>query len=525
MKKFIIAGIIYILTLAACFSTWQGGDEGSFTIIIGSPDNNRMVLPWDKSVNIEDLTHTIEVSDGPGNEQSITVTGSQYVHFTVEPGPWKIFIQAYIMDGEEKIVKAEGSENVTIKPGRNGAISITMREPSGNVQVTGVMLDCEEGITLRVGNQGILIATVEPDNATNKEVTWNSSNTTVATVSNGTVTAVSVGTATITVTTRDGGKTASCPVEVVPANSDKLTGTVTITGTTEIGQTLRVDTSKLDKGTYTYQWKRGDEDEATEVIGTSSTYITTSEDVGKYIWIFVTCAGFTGEASAKVGPVVIPVTLTGVTADGSVEKTTTALTFTFDKAIIGLSADDITLEGVDHISKGTLSGNGPSYTLPISGFKSSGTLNVSVWKTGYNISGLPKTVSIHYITYTVTFNTGVGGSTVSTQTIPQNGKAIRPDNPTLSGYGFVRWCSDEGFETEYDFSNAVTRNITLYAQWSATTYAITFNANGGTPSTVATVGEGGTATPPDPTPTLAGYALEGWYTSEELTTKYNFPLW
>jgi hypothetical protein len=55
---------------------------------------------------------------------------------------------------------------------------------------------------------------VQPDNATNKNVTWSSSNPGVATVNNGTVTAVTAGSATITVTTQDGGKTATCAVTV-----------------------------------------------------------------------------------------------------------------------------------------------------------------------------------------------------------------------------------------------------------------------------------------------------------------------
>ncbi|MGN0341631.1 MAG: Ig domain-containing protein [Roseburia sp.] len=64
-----------------------------------------------------------------------------------------------------------------------------------------------------------LTATVTPDNATNKEVIWTSSNTGVATVdANGKVTAVANGTCTITVTTADGSKTATCTVKVdIPA--------------------------------------------------------------------------------------------------------------------------------------------------------------------------------------------------------------------------------------------------------------------------------------------------------------------
>ena len=72
-----------------------------------------------------------------------------------------------------------------------------------------------ETLELFTGNTATLTATVEPDNATNQNVTWSSSDPSVATVANGVVTAVGAGTATITATAADGsGKTAACTVTV-----------------------------------------------------------------------------------------------------------------------------------------------------------------------------------------------------------------------------------------------------------------------------------------------------------------------
>lgn len=59
-----------------------------------------------------------------------------------------------------------------------------------------------------------MTATVKPDNATNKSVTWSSDNESVATVADGVVTAAAAGTAVITVTTTDGGFTTACVVTV-----------------------------------------------------------------------------------------------------------------------------------------------------------------------------------------------------------------------------------------------------------------------------------------------------------------------
>ena len=79
----------------------------------------------------------------------------------------------------------------------------------GTITVTGVSLNYET-VSSYVEESLTLNATVEPYNATNQELTWSSSDEAVATVTNGVVATLSVGTATITVTTVDGGYTASC---------------------------------------------------------------------------------------------------------------------------------------------------------------------------------------------------------------------------------------------------------------------------------------------------------------------------
>lgn len=84
------------------------------------------------------------------------------------------------------------------------------------VHVTGVSLD-HNTATIGEGDTYQLTETVTPANATDKSVSWSTSNSSVATVSNGLVTAVSPGSATITVTTTDGGYTDTCAVTVTPA--------------------------------------------------------------------------------------------------------------------------------------------------------------------------------------------------------------------------------------------------------------------------------------------------------------------
>jgi len=118
---------------------------------------------------------------------------------------------------------------------------------AANVAVTGVTLD-KSSLSGQVGGSGALTATVSPANATNKSVTWSSSNPSVATVANGTVNYLGAGTCTITATTDDGGYQASCSVTVtVP------TYTVTVssagTGATGGGSYVAGATVSISAGT------------------------------------------------------------------------------------------------------------------------------------------------------------------------------------------------------------------------------------------------------------------------------------
>ena len=90
----------------------------------------------------------------------------------------------------------------------------TLKEGGDPGGVQSVSLDKTE-LELGVGHTATLVATVSPENAANKKVTWSSNKESVATVtSNGVVKGIAPGVAIITVTTQDGGKTASCKVTV-----------------------------------------------------------------------------------------------------------------------------------------------------------------------------------------------------------------------------------------------------------------------------------------------------------------------
>ena len=115
--------------------------------------------------------------------------------------------------------------------------AVTLTVNAATVPVTGVSLT-PASLSLFTGDTATLTATVQPSNATNQNVTWSSDKPDVATVdAAGKVTAVGAGTATITVTTADGSKQATCSVTVTrpyipPANRNyKITVEATQGGT------------------------------------------------------------------------------------------------------------------------------------------------------------------------------------------------------------------------------------------------------------------------------------------------------
>ena len=165
--------------------------------------------------------------------------------------------------------RLQADANVTV--GGNGHINEKTGSGQISVSVAGVSLDKTE-IVLVEGSNQTLTATVEPTNATNKGVTWSSSNNEIATVNNGVVTAVKEGTATITVTTAEGGKTATCKVTVNAPQTVPVTG-VTLTKTeltlAEGGsEKLTATVEPANATNQTVTWSSNNEQVATVADGT-----------------------------------------------------------------------------------------------------------------------------------------------------------------------------------------------------------------------------------------------------------------
>ena len=107
---------------------------------------------------------------------------------------------------------------------------------------------------------------------------------------------------------------------------------------------------------------------------------------------------------------------------------------------------------------------------------------------------------------TVTYAYGALGGTYATQIVQTGEKAIEPDVPSRQGYQFTDWYLDD---TKYDFAAAVTGNMTLTAKWTANSYTITFDTNGGSAIDPITQGYDTTINAPA-APTKTGYTFMGW---------------
>ena len=118
-----------------------------------------------------------------------------------------------IVDNNGKVTAlATGTTIITVTAGGKNATCVITVHPN-EINVESISLN-ETSLALIVGDEFTLTATILPNNATNQNVVWTSSNTSVANVVNGELTAIAAGTATITATTEDGNKIATCEVSV-----------------------------------------------------------------------------------------------------------------------------------------------------------------------------------------------------------------------------------------------------------------------------------------------------------------------
>ena len=200
------------------------------------------------------VTPTIaSLSVGSSLQLTATVTPSNATNKNVNWTSSNIYIANVDANGKVTAVDT-GSVVITVATvdGNNTATCSITAIAATTIPVTGVSLN-PNSVSLFSGSSTTLAANISPANATNKNVTWSSNNTIIASVdATGKVTGNAVGNATVTVTTSDGNKTATCAVTVsaVPTTMDifDLPGTLTAQGDHPPSQTVSM---AVDDNLYT----------------------------------------------------------------------------------------------------------------------------------------------------------------------------------------------------------------------------------------------------------------------------------
>ena len=126
--------------------------------------------------------------------------------------------------------------------------------------------------------------------------------------------------------------------------------------------------------------------------------------------------------------------------------------------------------------------------------------------------------------YTVTFNPNGGSVSETSRTVTYDTKYDELPTPTREGYTFNGWYTSASGGVKITASTVVslTGNQTLYAQWTAKKFTVTFNANGGSVSTSSKNATYDSAYGTLPTPTRTGYVFIGWFDEKYKDNPLNY---
>lgn len=292
---------------------WSSSDTSAVTVdsngtIKGIKANSSATITVTSANNISDsITVTVEAAK-PTSISFSESNKTMYVGDTLTLKPTILPAEAasdklawsttnsYVVSvsGGVLTAKKEGTAKITVRTTSDkiATCQITVKA----VEPTSVSINNTKA-TIKIGDTITLTSTVNPKNAS-QNVTWSSSNTNIATVSNGIVTAKAVGSATITVKTSN-GKTATCnvtvtPIEVTSIALNKTSATLKVGENTSLSVTYTPSNATTKSVTWTSD---------NNSIATVSNGVVTAKSVGSAVITAKTSNGKTATCKVTVNPI------------------------------------------------------------------------------------------------------------------------------------------------------------------------------------------------------------------------------
>ena len=352
------------------------------------------------------------------------------------------------------------------------------------VAVTGVTLD-QTSLSLKVGKTATLTATVTPNDADNKNISWSSNNPNVATVDNGVVTAVAPGNATITVTTEDGTFSATCNVTVTE-------NVATYANTYTSGDGLLTTTEGTSTSEASVKWDN--ESYSAIKAGTSSAVGAIKVTVpANTKTIHFHAAGWNGETTK--------VKITGLASDKEVSLKA-------DAGVSGSSPFTLQSDPETNHYYSVDTNNDEELTLTFTA------------TTGKRFVLFGVNAEADATKYNVKFYVDGEEQTGLAQKVVEGGNPTAVTEPTKTGYTFDGWyeASDfSGSKITDVTSVTISANKNFYGRFNINNYTITYNnvadATHSNPATYTIE----TATINLADASKEGFIFQGWYDNEDFT--------
>ena len=302
LYTYTITGTARSATLALKTITTANGFDGSYAVTLNAYDNANAIYHEAshgnkaQRITVDPTSHTMHAGETKTIKATIwpAETGTGEISWTSDN------TSVATVDGNGKVTAVSvGTARITAAHSGQSATCVITVAP---IEVKRITLD-RTSLNLGLNKTRTLVATVAPSNATDKTVTWTSSDSSIATVSNtGVVRGVAYGTATITATSSN-GLTATCTVHVVPTpvegvSLNKTSTTLIIIGGTSQTEQLIATVTPADAVNKNVTWTSSNPAVAT----VSDTGLVTAVAKGTTtITVRTEDGGYTATCTVKVG--------------------------------------------------------------------------------------------------------------------------------------------------------------------------------------------------------------------------------